>query len=414
MNRIKGIRANALRDLARYKESGSYWQDSIPYDQNNSLNEKNKVLSDQLFKSLKLDKGYKQKQKQKDFEILLANLFHQSLKPISISLNEKDWKKTRYNRSSYSTIKEMLSVFNKSKYIEMKKGFYFEEGSRMTRIAPTDKLLEYFPEYNTSVVYNPIELVLLKDSKGKLKEYKDTIETHRIRAILIRLNTVNSKADIRCQNYKLNASLVAIFIEKFTWYGRLHTKGFRHYQGLSGEDREEITINGNPRIELDYSGLHPKLLYAEEGIQYRRDPYSIIDRRPELRPFLKEILLCMLNAKDEISAEKAANNWLHLNPSKREILVKLGITRARPLIDKFKVAHEPIAKYFCKGKDTGMRIMNKDSKIALDVANHFAKQNIPILCIHDSFIVQEQYREELFEVMDETYHKHTGFYINIK
>jgi len=33
-------------------------------------------------------------------------------------------------------------------------------------------------------------------------------------------------------------------------------------------------------------------------------------------------------------------------------------------------AHKPISHYFCKGKDTGMRIMNKDAKIALDIVNH--------------------------------------------
>jgi len=411
---MKGVYLTALKDLARYKESGAYWQDAVKYNPDKFLNNRLKILSDQLFKSLKLQGGYKQEQKQKDFETLLANLFDQIKKPISISLFEKDWKKTRYNNSSYSNIKELLSVLNKEKFIEMKKGYYIEEGSRMTRIAATDKLLDYFPEYNLGVIYKPTELVILKDSKEKLKEYKDTAETWRIRTILTRLNLVNSKADIRYQDYKLNAFLLAIFKEKFTWYGRLHTRGFKHYQGLSGEEREEITINGDSIVELDYSGLHPNLLYAEEGIQCRRDPYSVIDRRPELRPFLKEILLCMLNAKDETTAEKAANNWLRLNSSEREILVKIGITRARTLIDKFKIAHEPIAKYFCKGKDTGMRIMNKDSKIALDVVNYFAKQNIPILCIHDSFIVQEQYRDKLYEVMKRTYHKHTGFDIKIK
>ena len=124
---MKGVYLNALRDFARYKESGAYWQDAVKYNPDNFLNNKLKILSDQLFKSLKLQGGYKQEQKQKDFETLLANLFDQIKKPISISLFEKDWKKTRYNNSSYSNIKELLSVLNKEKFIEMKKGYYIEE-----------------------------------------------------------------------------------------------------------------------------------------------------------------------------------------------------------------------------------------------------------------------------------------------
>jgi len=225
---------------------------------------------------------------------------------------------------------------------------------------------------------------------------------------------VKSKANIRYQEYKLNSFLVCIFSEQLYWYGRLHTRGFSHYQGLSGEERKEITINDIPTIELDFSGLHPNLLYAAEGIQYDRDPYSVIDKRPEVRPFLKIILLAMLNAKDETTAEKAANNWLYVHDTEREQLKEIGITRARPLINQFMLAHQPIAHHFCQGKETGMRIMNKDSKIAIDVVNYFGKKGIPILSIHDSFIVQEQYRDELENVMQNTYHKHTGFRIKIK
>jgi hypothetical protein len=58
--------------------------------------------------------------------------------------------------------------------------------------------------------------------------------------------------------------------------------------------------------------------------------------------------------------------------------------------------------------------MNADSKIALDVINHFAKKNISILSIHDSFIVQAQYKIELYNTMKAVYKKHTGFDINIK
>ena len=415
MGKIKGVIEDAERQRLKYRESGSWLNDSIPYNQDHYLDEENKTLAQKLLSDLKIKGGYKAEQKQKDFEILLANLFDQKRKPVSISLKQMDWKLSRYNKSSYFTV-TLISQLKKNNYINMERGYYNikDEPSRLTRIWATKKLLSYFPEHPSMVLSKPTELVILHDEKGKPIDYKDTAETWRIREVLRRLNEVNGEADIRYQDFKLYAYLVAIFKERFTWYGRLHTKGFRHYQGFNEDERKDITINGESTVELDYSGLHPNLLYAAEGIQYSGDPYSIVDERSEVRPFLKHILLCMLNAKDKVNAERAANRWLYLHPRESKIFAATDITRARPLMDKFIEAHKPISHYFCKGKVTGMRIMNKDSKIALDIVNYFAKKKIPILCVHDSFLVQKQYKDELHQVMADTYHKHTGFSIKIK
>jgi hypothetical protein len=330
-------------------------------------------------------------------------------KPVSVSLDRNDWKKSKSTKASYYTISLVTSLHERG-LIEMKKGYRGKnkKESRMTRIWATEKLLSYMPRLPNFIIDVPIELVELRDGEGKLLDYKDTRETDRIRRVLERANSVNEKAIFEHGQDKLYPALYAVFKEKFTWYGRLHTRGYRHHQGLNGEERSEITINGKPVVELDFSGLHPHLLYAKEGIQYDADPYSVVDSRPEVRSFLKIILLSQLNAKDAVTAERAANKWLLDNREERLVLSRLGITRARPLIEAFREAHKPISSYFCTGKDTGLRIMNLDSKIALEVVNHFAKKGIPILPVHDSFIVQEQYREELREIMQTAYSKWTG------
>jgi hypothetical protein len=292
--------------------------------------------------------------------------------------------------------------------IEMKIGYKMDSESRMTRIVATKKLLDYCPEFPPWVISNPKELVILRDANGKLKDYKDTLETYRIRNILKQANHINNQADIRFNNTNISTSLQAIFREKFSWYGLLHTSGYRHLQGYSEDEREEITIDGDPVVELDYSALHPNLLYTEEGIQYSGDPYSVINERKEVRPFLKHILLAMLNAKDMTTAEKAANYWLYRHHFEREQLKSIGIKKARPFIEKLIEVHQPIAHHFCSSKSTGLRIMNKDARIALDVVSHFIKQNKPIIPIHDSFIVQHQYRDEVKRAMLDAYAKHTG------
>jgi hypothetical protein len=401
--------ADAVRGVTEYRKSDAWLQRGIEFNHGFRLTPEHQNVVAELFQDLiKGQNVYKPNKKKQDFEILLANLLSQRRRPLSISLNSRDWVSSRYGRAGAFTIK-LINVLHKRGLIDMKKGYYFpKKESRNTKIWATEKLLNYFPVYADAVIYDPVELVELRDKEGKLIDYQDTAETRRIRTILKQANQINQSATIKYGGYKLSAYLTAIFKNKFTLYGRLHTRGYRHYQGFSEEERGEITINGDPVVELDFSGLHPRLLYAKEGIQFNKDPYSMVHDDPMARPFLKSVLLFMLNAKDEVTAERAANYWLRKNHGERELLKKIGITRARPILDAFKEAHKPIAHYFCNGKDTGMRIMNLDSTIALEVVKHFAKQGKPILAIHDSFIVQRQYQRELRLVMNQTYSKHTG------
>lgn len=404
------------KDADRRKGTATWLRRSdIRFDHSLTITGENKKVAENLFYELvDLSKAKKVSQKLLDFEILIANLINRPKRPISVSLNVNNWKKDRYKRASYFII-DLIKILNNKQLIKMKLGYKFSEESNLTRIWAEPKLLEYFPEYKTCIVSKPVSLIELSDDNNKLLEFKETATTWKIREILELANKVNGSAEITYLNTRLHTNLIAIFKNKLTLYGRLHTSGFRHVQGLSGDERAEILINGNPVVELDYSALHPNLLYATEGIQYNGDPYTVIDKRSKVRPFLKIILLCMINSKDEKTAVKASDNWLYENKMQSRILKRLAITKSKPFIEAFKTAHAPIEKYFCKGKITGMKIMNKDSKIALEVVNHFVKKNIPILPIHDSFIVERQYKNELLDVMNSAYAKQTGgFRIKIK
>jgi hypothetical protein len=409
----KRVKADATKQLNRYRGSGAWLNQAVPLNPSLRLNNSYKNKLDFI---IELCATSRRMENYLNLEVLIANLLRKrALRPVRVSLNANDWKITRYNKAGESTIK-LIHKLDDEGLIKLRKGYRTKKQSRQSRIWPTEKLLEYFPRLPNGVIYDPVEVVQLRDNKGRLKDYKETAQTRRIRAILTRANEVNNAANIVYCGYTLHPSLIAIFKRKFTLYGRLHTKGHRHYQGLSSRERKEILINGDSVVELDFSGLHPHLLYAMEGIQLNGDPYNITDQRSGVvRTFLKHILLCMLNAKDERKAEQAANYWLYKNYSKSLILKNCGIASASPLMTKFREAHKPIEHHFCNGKDTGLKIMNLDSRIALDIVDHFAEQKIPILAIHDSFIVQKKYKEELRQVMESTYEKHTkGFKCKIK
>jgi len=408
-----GILRLAIRQNKEKRNSASWLINSRDFDPSLRIADEKRQEIEALFDLLINDKNlYKREVKLRDFETLLANVLKQKKHPVRISIHRNAYIENQI--ISYYILK-LIDMLHENGLIEVKKGFQNKNESFDTRIYATHLLMEYCPEFPRFIYSEPGPLVVLRDSKGKSIPFKDTIETWRIKTILKRVNEINGLADIRYQGCKINAHLTAIFSQKLTLYGRLHTKGYSHYQGLTGDERSEITINGVPVVELDYSGLHPYLLYASVGIQYKGDPYSVINNDSSLRSVFKHILLCMLNSKSITHAELGVKGWLDKNPDEREILRELKIFAIRPLINDFIEAHKPIEKYFFTGKMTGLRIMNKDSKIALDIINHFGKQDIPILPVHDSFIVQEQYRDELYKTMMEKYKKHTGgFDIKIK
>lgn len=403
------ILQDAKKQVEQYRGSPAWLQDAVPFDHAWSLPKEHHRVVSEILKVCGVPDRIENKI---NLEILCANLIKQSRKPIKVSLNVNDWKGSQYQRAGPNTIR-LINRMNEEGLIGFKKGFKMTDQARITRIWATEKLLSYFKEIPKTVIYNPVNLVELRDETGNLKEYNDTAKTHRIKTILKAANNVNESADLRYRHHKLHAFLIAIFNRKFTLYGRLHTRGYRHYQSFSGEERQEFTINGDRTTELDFSGLHPHLLYAKEGIQFFGDPYSIVNENPIARPFLKIILLALLNAKDETAAERAGNYWLYKNHWERDQLKKIGITSARPIIQAFKEKHQPITHHFCTGKETGLKIMNLDATIALDIVKHFTSQKIPILAIHDSFIVQEQYGDELRKTMAQIYRKHTGFRIPI-
>ena len=75
--------------------------------------------------------------------------------------------------------------------------------------------------------------------------------------------------------------------------------------------------------------------------------------------------------------------------------------------------HPKIIQYLCSG--AGLRLMNIDGAIAAKVVKHFTDKDEPILCVHDSFICREQFKEELVQVMNEkTSETLAGYVVGIK
>ena len=184
-------------------------------------------------------------------------------------------------------------------------------------------------------------------------------------------------------------SLTRIFSKgSFELGGRLYAP----IQNYTKQTRKYFYLNGEPTIEIDYSSIHPYMLYHKERLEFNGDdPYAIegFDRDA-----VKVALNVMLNRKGlgaNKSAAKAISNALSCDEDTAETLEKA-----------IQALHSPIAHHFNTG--VGLTLQRRDSDIALLVINTFVNElNRPIICVHDSFIVSVRDTESLILAMNDSY-----------
>jgi hypothetical protein len=153
--------------------------------------------------------------------------------------------------------------------------------------------------------------------------------------------------------------------------------------------------------------MHMHLLYAMECINYadkKEDAYTVEGYTD--RDLFKQLVLIALNAK---SQPMGIHALIDDNPDKADLLT-YDYVKAAMLA--FKAKHKQVAHLFFTG--IGTKLQYFDSLIAEHVINHFTRLGIPVLSVHDSFVIQSDKANELKTQMWDTYYKVVKFYINSK
>jgi len=184
-------------------------------------------------------------------------------------------------------------------------------------------------------------------------------------------------------------SLTRIFSKgSFELGGRL----FAPIQNYTRQTRKYFYLNGEPTIAIDYSSIHPYMLYHAEGLEFNGDdPYAIegFDRDA-----VKVAFNIMLN-KEAFGANKSVAKTIRK-------VVDCDIDTAETLEKAIQALHSPIAHHFNTG--VGLTLQRRDSDIALLVINTFVNElNRPIICVHDSFVVSVRDTESLILAMNDSY-----------
>lgn len=180
-----------------------------------------------------------------------------------------------------------------------------------------------------------------------------------------------------------------IYLDDFRKYGRYTAL----FQSLSKIDRATIKINGTPTCELDFTAMHPSLIYAEENLRRPDDMYGFCTHVP--REWRKLALLISINAKTKDAAVVA-------------LASRIGSTSgyAAGLLDAARAYHKPVAHWFCS--DAGVYLMHRESSIASGVLHDCRVHNIPVLCMHDGFICRRYDEARVAEIMRESFRDYMG------
>jgi len=336
----------------------------------------------------------------------------------------------RYNQLhiSYKSV-SVIDNLEKLGYLEQTKGHYDRTSTRRShksRMRATRKLIdliedEYFISADMVTNHPNTECIILRDKDKNDIDYKDTPHTITLRNDLYAYNNLlgvthldvhsypEKGAYSRSQKKRIRLRRGNIFVRRIfnrsSW-----DNGGRYYggwwQSIPSEWREHIRIDGSPVVEIDYSGLHIILLYGLEGIDYwkevGKDPYELEEYKHirGMRDLLKKVLLTALNADSEEAAIKAIRSTLNQDKEQYQWFFDEGID-IKGLINKFSEAHKPIQKYFFN--DYGVKLQNIDARIAERIINRCTQEGIPVLCVHDSFIIAKEHKDKLQQYMLESF-----------
>jgi hypothetical protein len=178
------------------------------------------------------------------------------------------------------------------------------------------------------------------------------------------------------------------------------------WQRLSSKWRKRIRINDRKVVEIDYSGIHIVMLYAQNNIDYwskiNTDPYNIkgLEQTERMRDLLKVVLLSSIKAANRTKTKQANQHEINMDKDLYQwsLSKKLDLN---DILDKFVSTHAPIKEYFFSGK--GIELQNTDSRIAEMVVNHCTRHHIPVLCIHDSFVIEQRHKQLLQDIMNKSF-----------
>tara|TARA_R100000808_G_C2090257_1_gene110932 strand:- start:46 stop:801 length:756 start_codon:yes stop_codon:yes gene_type:complete len=178
------------------------------------------------------------------------------------------------------------------------------------------------------------------------------------------------------------------------------------WQSLPSKHRPHIRIDGKKTVEVDYSGISLRIIYALAGQAFdaNADPYDIglpqwAGPSDSRRKSVKKIINALINDEDDV----------YSIPKKDLKLLKVTDDEFRSLLAK---KHPLIEKELSSG--IGLKTQYIDSQLAEAVMLDLWEADIVVLPVHDSFIVTAGFQMALVSSMKHHFNLLTGSDITVE
>lgn len=348
-------------------------------------------------------------------------------KYLAYSRNPGGYKRTRYKQHDIGYdifIKKIVDSLEELGYIESNLGFYDKEFriGMNSRMRANLSLTELFNEHKLVPIMvqrdTTEEVIILKDisileddrKKKSRVDYEDTEQTNQMRN---NLHIINALLDSRWVDLNVSDKMFRSIAKELkikdkdgvdftrkklvrTFNNSSFEDGGRFYHGwwqdMPKQYRKYITIDGKETTEKDYSSIHFRILYAEQGIDIGDDDPYIVEGYEDRREKIKVVLNIILNAETKDKAIAAIHKKKELDIDKSSAL---------EIYKKLEDRHHKIKQYFGSGR--GVKLQYIDAQIAERVMLNLAKEGIVCLPIHDSFIVRVSHKIDLYKEMDKAF-----------
>tara|TARA_R110002110_G_scaffold3305_4_gene16856 strand:+ start:457 stop:2043 length:1587 start_codon:yes stop_codon:yes gene_type:complete len=348
---------------------------------------------------------------------------------LSFSRNNNDYERgSRYNELHISRVTiAVVDALVETGLVEQEIGFFDRDRGKgkLSRIRSTEALRAKFRNARFSVLdisshseRLTVELRIddPESQKPSRVEYEPDERTETMSRSIEAYNSLLSRTFIDIPVLETNRLEIAngspVFVnQRDKFVRRIFNRGSfdcggRFYGGwwqrCPKEWRPKIFLNDQPTNEIDFSGLHIVMLYAEAGVPYWEavgsDPYGIpvpdfLDDQTQTRSIAKSLMLVLVNADSVTSAyrafrKKASSGSLEKKMTNDQLdAVRQSLVERHPVIES------------ALGSDAGIRLMNRDSDITSIIIDTFTDKRIPLLTLHDSYLVPNGYEDYLIDVM---------------
>ena len=268
---------------------------------------------------------------------------------------------------------------------------------------------------------NRVKLPIPNGSKARLMRTNLNAINNLLSEQAICLNLTNDQLKAMCQkmadrNYKIDRydpqatrkprtlNFSHVHLRRIFARGQMNLGG-RFYggwwQNIPKDYRRYITINGCQTVEVDFSTLHPTLLFLENNLDPPADFYDLglkTQGNPRFEPDAEQYEIKRRIIKGFANALINDERGVHKLDDEAVKTLGMGSAELKDLLIK---THPVFAKAI--KSDAGVRYQFIDSRIAEAVMVKLLKQNIVCLCVHDSFVVIDAFQDELVTAMKEAF-----------